>query len=410
MPTNIILEEYNSCKICLDKEPSVGISGSKCAVCKGRLMCGINPCPVLSSITVKRHDGMEAKKNVQGKAQNLSIEWERFPNGLMGPLILDEDYDPNRQFDNVRERMLYKLSNIYCPQITGGTNEEVMDDLSKIALSEKPVEIEASFSARPQEKAIFSSVDRALNNCGELEAIEVFGDPKIPLYLIDILEKDIGHRQAVIEAFRNEADIEYISKLLSMGCLSKPQKMLPTRWAKTTVYSLCSQQLIRKVKRLPVSQEPAVYHQNYLGNDYVILALARHWEFELMERWLPNSVWTVGESDPVYVHEHETYNSASDQAMREGGSYYASRLGVCELLIREGIQGACLVLSTPSPSSSVPFGSGENMMGISGAELVGKFDNEKEAIDKACSMCGLAPRKLSGISMMLSQNTLNRWM
>jgi hypothetical protein len=78
--------------------------------------------------------------------------------------------------------------------------------------------------------------------------------------------------------------------------------------------------------------------------------------------------------------------------------------------MKEGLQGACLVIFSPGENSSVPFGSGEMRMGVSGASLLDTFDDESEAIDVACAEIGLPKNTLYKISMMLSQNTLNKWM
>ncbi|MBN1785756.1 MAG: hypothetical protein JW825_02050 [Candidatus Methanofastidiosa archaeon] len=410
MPTNKVIEEHESCRIVMDMKPSVGISRNKCIVCKGRIMCGISPCPILSSISIDFRENVDNKWSLQGRASGVNVGWEKFPSGSIVPTILDNEYDPSIKFDNIRESIYYKISNIYGPCIEGSHIDRYENELSKIALSQDPIELDVSFSGRPERRFFFSTVERAYANSGPIEALEVFGEPNIPLFFIDILERNMAYEQAIIEAYRNDAEIEYISKLLSMGCFGKTQKFMPSRWAKTTVYSVCSHHMIKNIKKLPIGQQTSLYHHRHLGNDYVVLAFPRAWEFELLERWLPNCIWTMGEDTPLYLHEHETYNGVSDQAMREGGSYYSSRLGVCELLKREGMQSACLVISSANPGSSIPFGSGETRMGVSGAELIDRYDDEGEALEEACSIIGMPKKTLFRNSMLLSQNTLGRWL
>jgi len=373
-------------------------------------MCGISPCPILSSLKLYYKDGELSRKDVQGKASGVKIGWEKFPNDTIYAPILSNGYDPTLRFMDKREQVFYKLSHIFSPYIgsnvPGGLNEEFY----KIAISQSPLSVEAEFRGNSKDVFFFSNVERAFGNIGMLDKMEVLGDPDIPLYLIDIMEEGLGYEQAIKKAYDNGATIDYISRLLSTGNLGKPQRPMPSRWAKTTAYSVCSKYLADKVKRLPLANEAAVYHNNYLGNDYVLITLARPWEFEMFERWLPNSLWTVGEEAPIYIHEHETYNGVSDQAMREGGSYYSGRLGVCELLMREGVQAACLVIYSPRPENSVPFGSGETMMGVKGASLVDRFEDDDDAVEVASSMTGIPRKVLNRLSMMLSQNTLNRWM
>jgi len=410
MPSKMTLEEHNNCKVLLDTKPSKGISKNKCVICKGRSMCGISPCPILSSIELDFKGGNESKNEFHGKSTGLNIGWEKYPNDTIYMSMLSEDYDPKAVFENERESVYYKLSKIFSPFIGSNIPQGIQEEFKKIAISRTPLKVDVNLSGMSSDKFFFSSVERAFGNIGPLYDLNVYGDPDIPLFLIEIMEQGLEYEQAIARAYEDGAEIEYISRLLATGNLGKPQRPMPSRWAKTSTYSVCSKHLIGKVKKLPVSRETAVYHNNYLGNDYLIIGFSRPWEFEMIERWLPNSIWTIGEEKPLYVHEHETYNGVSDQAMREGGSYYSGRLGTCELLMRGKEQAACLVMFLPSPESSVPFGSGEIRMGIRGSTLLERFENDEDAIEFACTKMQIPSKEIKKMSMLLSQNSLNKWM
>ncbi|HOP09845.1 MAG TPA: hypothetical protein PLC12_06475, partial [Candidatus Methanofastidiosa archaeon] len=123
MSSKITIEEHEVCSVELDTGPSNGISRNKCVVCKGRSMCGISPCPVLSSIELKFEDGVISRDIISGKSNGLNIGWERYPNDTIYASVLSNDYSPAvlesdvRRIEDGREHVFYRLSNIFSPYV-----------------------------------------------------------------------------------------------------------------------------------------------------------------------------------------------------------------------------------------------------------------------------------------------------
>ncbi|MHC1598064.1 MAG: hypothetical protein ACXQS3_04265 [Candidatus Methanofastidiosia archaeon] len=409
MPTDTVLEKYTTCLICADKSVFTGISKSKCAICKGRLFCGQFPCPILSSLTVEYMSQHDIKTSIEGTAYDIVAGWEQFPNEPLGLVVTDKEKTCAEKDTATRENLIRKLQTTCCPFTSEPISSKNIDIMHEAIISSVPVQIEIKLDALPMQSVEFSGVEGPISNKCTLDKIEIIGNPTVPAYIKEIVNSNMGTEQCIAAAFSKGADPDYITKLFSCGYLGASRKFLPTRWAKTTMYNTCSNLLIKDIKRMPILEEPCVYYNEHYGNPYAIVFLPRSWEFELIEIWQPGTLWAFGEAEPIVVHEHETYNGISDQAMRGGGSYYASRLGVAELLTKINNQAATIVMRGSSACTSVPFGSGEVRTGVAEAKLYKWYESPEAAVDVACALVGAPEKKIRSLSTIMAQDTLTRW-
>ncbi|MHC1604487.1 MAG: hypothetical protein ACXQTP_00745 [Candidatus Methanofastidiosia archaeon] len=414
MPIDTILESYKNYQVQIDSSKSIAIPKTKCIICKGRLFCGLSSCPILSNIGVVPKKEIENKNIVYGKTFHILIGWKTFPSVPVGPIVSNEDVNenpktPESESSLKREEIFDMLSMTYFSYKTAAITQKIADQFREMALSEKPQDIEVEFKKTPKTVMRFSSVETPFGKSGTYKTINTFGDVKIPPRVEKKIDDEINAEQAVALLYKEGFDIEYLSKLYSIGFLGTKKKIIPTRWSKTTVYALCSKFLLKKVKKQRVVTAPHLYYNNFLDNHYVVVLLPQRWEFELLEIWPPDTLWTLGETQCHIAGEHETHTGISSYAIREGGSYYASRLAVAEMLVEKKIQASAIVIRKCEPYSSIPFGSWEIKEGIKNTRLVSKFDTADDALKSACGILEIPKKDIYTKSTILNQDKLLKW-
>jgi hypothetical protein len=113
------------------------------------------------------------------------------------------------------------------------------------------------------------------------------------------------------------------------------------------------------------------------------------WEFELLEAWSPNTLWTAGNARPVIQAEYEGYSGRTKYAEKEGGGYYAVRIGVVEKLHQMRRQARVIVLREIYEGYSVPVGVWEVR------------ENVRHALEKKPERFGNLSEALSAMQMRL---------
>jgi hypothetical protein len=95
-----------------------------------------------------------------------------------------------------------------------------------------------------------------------------------------------------------------------------------------------------------------LYSGEDLGNHFEILLLPRPFSFELVEIWMPRSVWA---EEGFIGADMEDARPKKDYSSLAGG-YYAARLAVLEHLAGQGRQAAVLAVREISESYWAPLG------------------------------------------------------
>ena len=83
--------------------------------------------------------------------------------------------------------------------------------------------------------------------------------------------------------------------------------------------------------------------------------MPREWSYEAMEAWYPGTVWNPNSSNILLFGDSEGYDGRTTYASI-GGCYYAARLAVGELLIKERRQASGIVLRDAHPVYIMPVG------------------------------------------------------
>jgi hypothetical protein len=137
--------------------------------------------------------------------------------------------------------------------------------------------------------------------------------------------------------------------------MKKQRRLVPTRWSITAVDSIISKDMMQKIKTYPEINEYRIYESRYLDNIFEILMIPREWSYEAMEAWYPGTIWNPNSNNIVLFGDAEGYDGRTTYASI-GGCYYAARLAVGELLMKERRQATVIVLREAHPGYIMPVG------------------------------------------------------
>lgn len=403
MPADYVIESNGTAIVHAGGRAPPGTAAATCVVCKGRRFCGQQQCPILSSLSVTFRNRPSFSHETVTRALDIHLGTAGFPQEPAGVVLGEQGLGGSATRDEAFARL---RTSGYATAGTRGAGSLALNDL---ALSDRPVSVRITWETGPADTAAFSAASAPRMHPGTYAKIEIEGPVHVPAAVKPLLGREESPEPVIAEGRAAGLDPDYLSRLHALGMFGAPPWQIPTRWAQATVYDICSRAALHHIKGWDVLGEPALYVADALGDPFFILLLSRPWEFELIETWAPNTVWTLGERDAITVHEHETYRGASDLALREGGSYFSTRLGITELLEREHRQAAALVVRASQPGASTPLGSSAIYRAVAGARRIGTYATEDDALEALASAAGLGVRSLGATSMILQQGRLTAW-
>ena len=284
-----------------------------------------------------------------------------YPKVFIGPLVpplqgdtremdFPEDWIPSRK--TASDVIDFRLQLVRGKQAVSIFDQGRITELVReIALSEKPADVEASFSKRPSGGFIH-------------EELQPFG-PSAPLKELRVdsgrfdqnLERaygdtDLRARDAVLDLYARGAPVSSIQRAFSVGAfgLGKNRKLVPTRWSITAVDSTLSETLLEEVKVLPQLENCLVFEHSSFSNNYAVILFPSMWQFEWIEAFFPQ---IIGDRLEIFG-DGESFQKKTEYSS-VGGCYYSARLAVCEKLKELKKQAGALVLRE-AYSDYVPLG------------------------------------------------------
>jgi hypothetical protein len=390
-------ERNATCSVYVDTVLAEGIPHSKCALCKGRFYCGHVPCPLLSSIRIDFNTPPVFSSRVEDGVRDIIID-QLDPEALsvvVGPCEVVGDRE--ERFEQLRR------------SVTATMERERIDPglLRSIALSIDTPRVALDIDHHSfRDDPVFTAVDEPRPNPCEPHALACEEQTLQSTWRPDA---DEPAPQALANAYLKGVDPEHLCNRYALGLLADGQPMMPTPWAWTTIYDICSSELMRRIKRYPLIEEAEVVATKWLGTNIAFVLMPRPWEFELIEVLPPTYIWALGAEETISVHEHETYRGASDQALRGSGPYYACRLAATEILHARARQAAVMALEVPDEGICLPMGAKSIRQGLKTASSQGTFGQDGDAIGHACELTGVNAPLVYAHSMTATQDTLARW-
>lgn len=280
----------------------------------------------------------------------------------------------------------------------------ILDMAQEAAMSSAPLDMEMRFSKKPSLAVEFHAVHQPMGPSAPLERMSLADNPKIPKSVDELVEEQVAAGQAMRELMGRGIDEHYLTRLLTAGVLGKRprRRLVPTRWGITAVDDTMAKAHMERIRQFPQGNDFLLFFNEYLGNRFHVLLMPGAWEYEGFETWCgpmkcPNATpveldgagaregagagvsghggrGSGGSPSAQEAHaliaparrgvrsfaiseEYEPFGGRSDYAAKQGGGYYAARLGVAEALAGAAHrQYRALVIREIMPEYDLPVG------------------------------------------------------
>jgi len=406
-----------------------------CALCKGvRRLCGRPKCPILERAKAQLSIKSVMCSNVLfgSSPPSLLVGEYGYPKVKIGPMVPPEVCgEEAKKHDNppywyerglsiedvIRLRATLVRGSFTCDvrePARGGSR--FLEAVREIALSFKPVDAELKLKKPPRVTVRFDGVLSPTGPSGVAEEVKVVDNPFIPRKVDALIEDgDVKAFDAVRELYLSGFSVYDIIRIFSLGLLGKEyrRRLVPTRWAITAVDSMVSRVLLERVKEYGELGEVRVYHNRYIGNTYVLMLLPGPWSFEMVEIWLPRTIWARGVK-PCIIEGYELYNGVRKPRDVDGG-YDAIRISVLEFLNKIKRQATVIALREVGKEYYAPLGSWQIRESVKHAfdKKPMVFSNVKEAVRYVSSLLKTPVNewvpKARLLKMYISQRRLTEW-
>jgi len=337
----------------------------KCVSCKGKGLCGRPICPVLRRFEELASLPPLGERIAGESPPEVFVGRQGYPTVRSGPMLPAGEVEgaSHRQPESLTELDIGEIIALRSRMVRSETEIRVQDARNpgrllqiaqQIAMSSLPVGTEVSFVRPPRGSLRFDGVLSPSGPSGILKEVDITSNPVVPRR-VDRVVDDLGLRaaEASVELYRDGIPVDHISRLLSLGLLGSKRKLVPTRWSITASDDMLGRDLTGRLPDLPLVTDYRLYSGELLGNHFEILLIPRPYQFELIEIWLPRSVWSEGDTwigaDREGPRGKKVYSSLA-------GGYYAARLSVLEGLMHLGRQASVLALREISEQYWAPLG------------------------------------------------------
>jgi len=354
----------------------VKIDPSQCAKCKGaRRLCGRPVCPIIIRLSASYN----VSKNITGKSifgstpPSILVGESHYPFVRLGPNIPLEVGSKAREYDApelwwgnkslediIKLRASLIFSSFYANAKIDAriSRNKMLEALREVAMSELPVDTEALLKKRPIVSLKFDGVLAPIGPRADVLKFKIVSNPIVPRKVDTLISDfDVDARTASYELYSHGVSYYHIVRLFSLGLLGEKRyrRVVPTRWAITATDKILGDKLLSKVKDYKEFENYTVFQSEYIGNRYFLLFVPRVWSFEMIEIWLPRSVWVRGRK-PYIVENYELVDGKARKADIDGG-YYAIRFPVLEYLEKIKRQASVFAFREITPDYYAPVGS-----------------------------------------------------
>ena len=232
----------------------------------------------------------------------------------------------------------------------------------EVAIADRPVDIELGLEDRPGFDLGGSLEDIAAPRGPRVgaDSARVTENPSVPRAIEKTLSDDDWRATgAMTYLYRRGFDVYDINNVLSVGALGRGEnrRLVPTRWSITAVDDTVGRYLRGTIRNAPSIDRTLVWHAEYMGNEYWVVAAPGDWEFELLELKAPGSIWNPDPNGQLYMAaDSEGYEGRTEYVDETSGAYYAARLGALEALAERDRQAKVFVVRHATNGYWAPVG------------------------------------------------------
>ena len=346
-------------------------STNLCGLCRGtKLLCGKSRCPVI----VKFHSRDKIKPKIDrlriGGSSPPSVFIGRigYPKVSIGPMIPPIMGDTsifdtpelwlNKSIDDIVDfrSMLIRGKHTVDVYDVESPNK-IIEHTKELALSKNSVYTDAIFKKKPYGRIAFFDEVQPHGPSAPIKKFDI-SNPKYEQNIEKAYyDTDLKAKDAVVNIYKSGVNVSKIQRAFSVGAfgVKKYRRFVPTRWSITAVDSTLGLNLLKKTKTYPWINEFRVYYHDQFDNRWAILMMPSEWQYELIEAWYPNTTWNPYGRTISLFNSYEFYKGRTTYA-EIGGCYYAARLAVNELLIKERRQAGAVILREAHPGYIMPIG------------------------------------------------------
>ena len=349
----------------------VALGKGLCVACKGgKFLCGKTRCPLVVRLkSYFRTFPLIRGTDVDGASPpGVFVGRIGYPYVYAGPLVppVHEDtslYDLpelwfGKSIDEIvgfRSLLVRGKHRVHVKKFEEAG--KIMDRTRELALSVGPVDVELALKNKPRRSFVLDDEVQPFGPSAVIRDLSVSTsrwDHQIEKAYGDT---DLKAAEAVTTLYEKDVLVTKIQRAFSVGAfgLKNGRRLVPTRWSITAVDSIISKDMIEKIKAFPEVNEYRVYESHYLDNRFEVLVMPRAWSYEAMEAWYPGTVWNPSGECVVMFSDWEGFDGRTTYA-DVGGCYYAARLAVGELLVKERRQASVVVLRGAHPGYIMPVG------------------------------------------------------
>jgi len=298
----------------------------RCAECKGKGMCGLPRCPIVSRFHAQA--AMKPASSYQGSSPSVFIGSYGWPNVHGGPLLINDSDNPPDWL--ARKFGMEEIVNIRARTIRGRSAlHTVTDNLQEIARSSLPLDVDVSFEKPVTFSLNFDGTIAPVGLTGSVKKMEVLGNARVERVVDRITsDTDMGATDACVALKESAIDVYQIADLMTSGLLGRRRTFVPTRWAITAVDDTLSARLKKEISRYAPIEEIRLFTGEIFGNRIVCILVPGDWKYEMIEIWGSRTLW-AGE-DEVIVQDREGMTKKGYSPI--SGAYYSARLAACEYL------------------------------------------------------------------------------
>jgi hypothetical protein len=265
---------------------------------------------------------------------------------------------------------------------------KIIDNTRELALAINPVDVELMLKRKPRSVLLLDDEVQPFGPSAPIRDLRL-GNTRWDQHIEKAYsDTDLKAVNAVRELYTSGTLVTKIQRAFSVGAfgIEKNRRFVPTRWSITAVDDILSKDLIQKVKTYPEINEYRIYESQYLDNFFEVLMLPMRWSYEAIEAWYPGTVWNPEGKNIVMFGDWEAHEGRTTYASM-GGCYYAARLAVCELLVKERRQATPVVLREARPGYIMPVGVWQVRENVRNAmrQTPLKFNTLNEALQRIAS-------------------------
>ncbi len=342
-----------------------------CSICKGsKRLCGKDRCPLMIKFySQQRTMPLIDTRDLAGcSPPAVFVGRHGYPKVDIGPL-LPPDFGDTSELDrpeswigksiddivDMRFRLVRGKYRIDARDFAKAGR--IVDSIQELALTEKPVEMEARFSRKPTGRLVLDDSVQPFGPSARMETMRKSNgrfERNLERAFHDTDQRAVD---AVIAAYRNGTLISEIQKAFSVGTMGVggKRRFVPTRWSITAVDDIIGRDLLKTTRYHDTIDEFRIYHWEQLDNRWCVLMMPTTWRYELIEAWYPDTTWNPMGKEVDIIADHEFYDGRSTYA-QIGGCYYAARMAVNELLTRERRTAGAVILREAHPGYVMPVG------------------------------------------------------